>query len=144
MDNEEKPALLGAVDESVIREMSALNLAYIGDTVYDLYIRSYLVKNKKGRVTDMHKNASGVVNARAQAQAALLLSPSFTERESDIYRLGKNAKSLPPKNMSVEDYTKATGIEAVVGYLFLTGQTGRLEVLFSAIIAHFFGEDTHA
>jgi ribonuclease-3 family protein len=145
MDNKEiKTVLLGVMGDSQIREMSTLNLAYIGDTVYDLYIRSFLVKNKKGRVTDMHKAASGVVNARAQAQAAMLLSPSFTERESDIYRLGKNAKSQPPKNMSIEDYTLATGIEAVVGYLYLTGQYGRLDTLFSAIIAHFFGEDHHA
>ena len=144
MDKKENPALLGAVDESAIREMPTLNLAYIGDTIYDLYIRSFLVKNKKGRVTDMHRMASGVVNARAQAQAAQLLSPFLTERESDIFRLGKNAKSHPPKNMSVEDYTLATGIEAVVGYLHLTGQHDRLNTLFSAVIAHFFGEDNHA
>ncbi len=144
MDKDEKTALLGAVNESVIREMPTLNLAYIGDTVYDLYIRSFLVKNKKGRVTDMHRFASGAVNARAQAQAAQLLQPVFSERENDIFRLGKNAKSRPPKNMSVEDYTLATGIEAVVGYLFLTGQHNRLNTLFSVIIAHCFGEDHHA
>ncbi len=141
---DEKLTLLSAIDESMIREMSPLNLAYIGDTVYDLYIRSFLVKNKKGRVTDMHKQASAVVNARAQAQAALLLSPSFSERESDIFRLGKNAKSQPPKNMSHEDYSLATGLETVIGYLYLTGQTQRLEMLFSAIIAHFLGEEPNA
>jgi ribonuclease-3 family protein len=145
MDNtDDKVTLLSAIDDSAIREMSALNLAYIGDTVYDLYIRSYLVKNKKGRVTDMHKRASSVVNARAQAQAALLLSPSLNERESDIFRLGKNAKSQPPRNMSFEDYSLATALETVIGYLSLTGQTQRLDELFSVIIAHFLEEEPHA
>ena len=65
---DEKVMLLSAINDNAIRQMSALNLAYVGDTVYDLYIRSYLVKNKKGRVTDMHKSASSVVNARAQAR----------------------------------------------------------------------------
>lgn len=139
-----KAALLGTLDESAIREMPTLNLAYIGDTVYDLYIRSYLVKNRKGRVTLMHKLASGVVNARAQAAAALLLRPWFSGRESDVFRLGKNAKSQPPKNMSAEDYSLATGLEAVVGYLYLTGQQARLETLFGAVITHFFGEENHA
>lgn len=141
---DEKITLLSAIDDNAIREMSALNLAYVGDTVYDLYIRSYLVKNKKGRVTDMHKNASAVVNARAQAQAALLLSPSFNERESDIFRLGKNAKSQPPKNMSHEDYSLATGLETVIGYLYLTGQMQRLDEIFSVIITHFLEEGSHA
>ncbi len=134
----------GAVADGVIREMPTLNLAYIGDTVYDLYIRSYLVKNKKGRVTAMHKMASGLVNAHAQAQAALLLLPELTEREGDIYRLGKNAKSRPPKNMSAEDYSLATGLEAVVGYLYLTARTDRLDALFSKIIAHFCKGEHHA
>ncbi len=141
---DEKFSLLSAIDDSAIREMSALNLAYVGDTVYDLYIRSYLVKNKKGRVTDMHKSASSVVNARSQAQAALLLSPLLNKRENDIFRLGKNAKSQPPKNMSFEDYSLATGLEAVIGYLYLTGQTLRLDELFSMIIAHFLEEEPHA
>ncbi len=144
MNTDEKTALFSAVDDSAIREMPTLTIAYIGDTVYDLYIRGYLVKNKKGRVTDMHKKASGVVNAHAQAKAARLLSPMLSERESDFFRLGKNAKSRPPKNMSVEDYSLATGIETVVGYLYLSGQQNRLNTLFSAIIAHFFGEDSHA
>lgn len=141
---DEKVSLLSAIDDSAIREMSALNIAYVGDTVYDLYIRSFLVKNKKGRVTDMHKSASSVVNARAQAQAALLLSPLLNERESDIFRLGKNAKSQPPKNMSFEHYALATGLETVIGYLYLTGQTSRLNGLFSTIIAHFLEEEPHA
>jgi ribonuclease-3 family protein len=130
---------LGALHENRIRELPILNLAYIGDTVYDLYIRSYLVKNNMGRVEQLHTFASGVVNARSQAEAANLLSGTFTDREAEIYRAGRNAKSAPPKNMSREDYSLATGLEAVIGYVYLTGGEGRLDELFGAIIQHFFG-----
>lgn len=135
---------LRALGENEIRELSALALAYIGDTVYDLYVRSFVVKNHMGRVTDLHTISSGVVNARAQAQAAALLSPHLTEREAEIFRLGKNAKSTPPKNMRREDYALATALEAVVGYLYLTGDTQRLDALFCMIIKHFFMEGPHA
>ncbi len=128
----------GAVSDNKIREFSALNLAYIGDTVYDLYVRTHIVKNQMGKVQALHKLASGVVNAKAQAVAATLVLPRLTERENEIFKYGKNAKSKPPKNMSVEDYSMATGIEAVIGYLYLTGQTERADALFDIIIAHFF------
>jgi ribonuclease-3 family protein len=125
--------------ENRIRELPILNLAYIGDTVYDLYIRSYLVKNNMGRVEQLHTLSSGVVNARSQAEAAELLMTEFTEREADVYRTGRNAKSTPPKNMSREDYSRATGLEAVIGYLYLLGGKDRLNELFSIIVHHFFG-----
>ena len=134
---------LRAVGDNKIRELSPLALAYIGDTVYDLYVRRYLVANRMGRVEHLHKLASGVVNARAQAEAAALLLPQFTGREKEIFRSGHNAKSIPPRNMSREDYAMATGLEAVVGYLHLNGMTERTDALFRIIIQHFFGEDTH-
>jgi len=132
---------LASLSESKVRELPALNLAYIGDTVYDLYIRSFLVKNNMGTVERLHRLASGAVNARAQSKAAQILSPLFTERESEIFRNGKNAKSIPPKNMSREDYSRATGLEAVIGYLYLTGDADRAAELFRIIIDHFFGGD---
>ncbi len=128
----------GAVSDNKIREFSATNLAYIGDTVYDLHIRAHIVKNQMGKVQALHKLASGVVNAKAQAQTAVLLLPLLNAREIEIFGYGKNAKSKPPKNMSVEDYSLATGIEAVIGYLYLTGQSARTDELFEIIIAHFF------
>ena len=127
----------GELSDNKIREFSALNLAYIGDTVYDLYVRTYIVKNQMGKVQALHKLASGVVNARAQAQAAKLLLPQLTERETEIFGYGKNTKSRPPKNMNFEDYSLATAIEAVIGYLYLTGQTIRMDKLFDVIIANF-------
>jgi ribonuclease-3 family protein len=125
------------ISDNKIREFSALNLAYIGDTVYDLYVRTHIVKNQMGKVQQLHKLASGIVNAKAQAVAAKLLQSQFNERESEIFRYGKNAKSKPPKNMSFEDYSLATGIEAVIGYLYLTGQTARTDELMYTIVAHF-------
>ena len=137
-------ASLRVMDDNKIRELSPIALAYIGDTVFDLYVRAYLVKNNMGKIEALHKLASGVVNARAQAQAALQLKPLLTARELEIFQLGKNAKSTPPKNASQEDYSYATAIEAVVGYLYLTGQTQRTKELFGHIISHFFEGDGNA
>lgn len=132
------------LEDKKIRELPILNLAYIGDTVYDLYIRSFIVKNNMGKVEELHALASGIVNARAQAEAAKLLSGGFTEREAEIFRMGKNAKSTPPKNMSREDYSQATGLEAVVGYLYLLGSKERTDELFSQIILYFLGGNGNA
>ncbi len=132
------------LDENKIRELSPVALAYIGDTIYDLFVRSYLVRHRVGRIEEMHKAASGVVNARSQAQAALMLEGGFTEREAQIFRAGRNAKSAPPKNMSREDYSLATGLEAVFGYLYLTGQEARTQALMAAVIDHFLGGSSHA
>lgn len=133
-----------SLSDNKTRELPPLLLAYIGDTVFDLYVRAYLVKNKMGRVTDLHKLASSVVSARAQAQAARVLEPLLDERELEVFRLGKNAKSTPPKNASREDYTLATGLEAVMGYLYLIGNKQRTDQLFEMIIHYFFEGDNNA
>ena len=132
------------LDENKIRELSPVALAYVGDTIYDLYVRTHLVSRRAGRIDQLHRLASGVVNARAQAQAAQFLVRDFKERELEIFRAGRNAKSTPPKNMSREDYTLATGLEAVIGYLYLTGQEARTEALMAVVIDHFLGEEHHA
>lgn len=144
METSKYGASLRPLDDARIRELSPIALAYIGDTVFDLYVRAYLVKNNMGRIKALHKYASGVVNARAQARAALLLKPCFTGREAEVFQLGKNAKSAPPKNASHEDYSLATGLEAVVGYLHLTGQTVRLDELFGVVISYFFEGEPNA
>ena len=126
------------VSEAKIREMGTLSLAYIGDTVYDLYVRSYIVKSRAGRMKDLHRLASGVVNAKAQSQAAALVEPLLSEREAQIFRMGRNAKSTPPKNMDPKDYSLATALEAVIGYLYLTGKEERTDELFSVIFQEFF------
>lgn len=130
---------LRPLSENRLRELPVLSLAYIGDTVCDLYIRGCLVKNNMGRVEELHALASGIVNARSQAEAAALLKDGFTESEAEVFRRGRNAKSSPTKNMSREDYSLATGLEAVIGYLYLKGDTERLGELFRIIILHFLG-----
>lgn len=141
MDN--NGVFTNALNDNKIRELSPLLLAYIGDTVYDLYVRAYLVKNRMGRVNQLHTLASGIVNAGAQAMAARLLQQKLTAQEAQIFRLGKNAKSTPPKNACYQDYALATGLEAVIGYLYLKGDTKRTDALFADIIALFLKGDHH-
>ena len=110
--------------------IAPLTLAYIGDSVFDLYVRTTLVLDKAGNTGRLHNKSSGVVNARAQAVFAHSIEDSLSEEESDIFRRGRNAKSATvPKNMSVADYRYATAVEALVGYLYLTGQTERIGAL---------------
>lgn len=126
--------LLAPISEMDARFKNPLVLAFLGDTIYDLYMRTQVVKHTGACINTVHRSAVELVNARAQAQAAELLEPIFTEAEADIYRRGRNAKSGVPKNMSVKDYRRATGVEAVVGYLYLTGQYARLDEIFERII----------
>lgn len=104
----------------------ALELALVGDSVYDLYVRSRLVK-KGGRVKDIHKNAVRHVNAHAQAMALDKIEEELTEDEAGVVRRARNAKQTPTKNADAGDYHKATALEALLGYLYLTGQTERLD-----------------
>lgn len=131
MDNE---TILAPLSEMDARFKNPLVLAFLGDTIYDLYIRTHIVKHTGACINTVHRAAVKLVNARAQAQAAELLEPLFTEQEADIYRRGRNAKSGVPKNMTVTDYRRATGLEALVGYLYLTGQYERLDAFFERII----------
>jgi len=103
----------------------ALELALVGDSVYDLYVRSHLVR-KGGRVKDIHKNAVMHVNAHAQAMALDRIEEMLTEEEAGVVRRARNAKQTPTKNADAGDYHKATALEALLGYLYLTGQTERL------------------
>lgn len=117
------------------RQKHPLALAFVGDTVYDLFMRTRAVCASNQTVHALHSRVCGQVNAHAQARAAHALQSAFTQEEADIFRRGRNAKSTTvPKNMSVADYRCATGLEAVVGYLFLTRQDARLEELFAALI----------
>ena len=103
----------------------ALELALVGDSVYDLYVRSHLVR-KGGRVKDIHKNAVMHVNAHAQAMALDRIEEMLTEEEAGVVRRARNAKQTPTKNADAGDYHKATALEALLGYLYLTGRTERL------------------
>ena len=109
-----------------IRTYSPLPLAYIGDAVYDLVIRSILVNRGNTAVNNLHKKASAIVKAPSQAAVAASIMEDLTEEEKDIYRRGRNSKPhTKAKNASTMEYLEATGLEAVVGFLYLKGDTDR-------------------
>lgn len=110
-----------------IRTYSPLALAYIGDGVFDLIIRTIVVGRGNTRANKLHCRTSHIVKAHTQAVLAEKLLPYLTEEENSVYRRGRNAHSpTMAKNATVADYRKATGLEALVGYLYLTEQFERI------------------
>ena len=110
-----------------IRTYSPLTLAYIGDGIYDLIIRSLVVAKGNTRAGELHKRTSQIVKAKTQAEMIEILLPLLTEEEADIYRRGRNAKSpTMAKNATMSDYRKATGFEALMGYLYLKDEFSRM------------------
>lgn len=122
-----------AMDRRDARMMSPLQLAHIGDTVWELMIRSRLAFRGRN-VHNMHKDAVAGVNAHAQAVALSRIESMLTEDEADVMRRGRNAhaRHAAPKHQDPADYAKATGLEALFGYLYLTGQDERIKALFAA------------
>lgn len=106
----------------------SLELAYLGDTIYDFYVRRALVR-KGGRVQQMHKEAVSMVCNHGQAQALASIEQELTEAEAAVVRRARNAHQKPPRNANPAEYQKATGLEALMGYLYLTGQAKRLDQL---------------
>ena len=106
---------------------SPLVLAYLGDAVYELVIRTRVVNRGNTQVNKMHRMTAGLVKAEAQAKMYMLLEEELTEEEQAVYRRGRNAKShTMAKNATVSDYRNATGFEALMGYLYLTDQIERM------------------
>lgn len=110
-----------------IRTYSPLTLAYIGDGIYDLVIRSIVVAKGNTRAGELHKRTSRIVKAHTQAEMIEKLLPLLTEEEEGVYRRGRNAKSpTMAKNATMSDYRKATGFEALMGWLYLCDDFPRL------------------
>lgn len=109
------------------RGYSPLALAFVGDSIYEAFIRTKLLLAANQSAAKLHRTAVSFVRAGAQALAMQALLPLLTEEEADIYKRGRNAHShTVPKNADVTEYRAATGFEALVGYLYLSGQTDRL------------------
>ncbi len=109
------------------KQYSPLTLAYIGDAVYELVIRTILVSRANTQVSKLHKKASSLVKAEKQSELVEILEPHFTPEEEHIYKRGRNAKSYTSaKNAGIVDYRRATGFEAVMGYLYLKGDFRRM------------------
>jgi ribonuclease-3 family protein len=111
--------------------MSPLVLAYLGDTVYESFIREHLIKqNINKKVNDLHKSAIKYANAKAQATIIHSIEEELTEDEQRIYKRGRNQKShTSPKNADIIDYKHATGFEALIGYLYLNNESERLRYI---------------
>lgn len=115
------------LENTDIRTYSPLTLAYIGDGIYELIIRTILVEKGNTQVNKLHQRASRLVKASAQSQMVQTLTPHLTEEELSVFRRGRNAKSFTmAKNATMSDYRRATGFEALMGYLYLTEQWERM------------------
>jgi len=113
-----------------LQSYSPLTLAYIGDSIFDLCIRTLVVEQGNRSPNSLHRDASRLVNAAAQSAMADAIMPDLTEEEVHVFKRGRNAKSYTTaKNATVADYRKATGLEALFGYLYLKDETDRLLTL---------------
>lgn len=115
---------------------NGLTLAYIGDAIYELKIRSYLIDQGLTKVHDLHQRAITYTQSAAQAMCALKMVESFyTDQEINIFKRGRNqSASHKPKNTDIQTYNQATGFEAVIGYLYLSEKKERLHILMEKAI----------
>lgn len=108
------------MEEVDLKSYSPLTLAYIGDSVYDLIIKNLVVNQGNKQVNKLHKDTIHYVNAKTQSLMMRAMQEVLTEEESVVYKRGRNSKSISPaKNQSITDYRRATGFEALIGYLYL-------------------------
>ena len=115
------------MEEVDLREYSPLTLAYIGDCIYDLVIKSLVISGGNKQVNKLHQETSKLVQASAQSLMMRSMQEHLTEEEHAVYKRGRNAKSVSPaKNQSITDYRRATGFEALLGYLYLKKDYKRL------------------
>ena len=116
-----------SLKEVDINSYSPLALAYIGDSIYDLIIKTMVINEGNAQVQKLHKKTSSLVQASAQSQMMRAMQEHLTEEEHGVYKRGRNAKSVSPaKNQSITDYRRATGFEALMGYLYLKKEWKRM------------------
>lgn len=122
------------ITKAEINRLPNLSLAYVGDAVFELLVRDYLINNHSSGVSGLHNAALKYVSAPAQAEAAKKLLPYLTEDETAVYKRGRNTKvNSVPHNATVEQYHAATGLETLFGYLYLLGDSERIAILFEII-----------
>ena len=115
------------------QDINILQLAYLGDAVYELWVRQHLLAKGIGKLEEMHKNAVHYVQARTQAAILKSLLPELNETETAVVMRGRNAKGNHPRNVDVLTYRHATAFEALVGYWYLDGQQQRMQTVFDRI-----------
>jgi len=119
-----------------IQNISSLGLAHVGDAVFELMVRVWLCSRGKITSRSLHRAAVTYVSASAQSSAAETLKPRLTEEELAVYKRGRNAHvNSVPNSSSYEQYHAATGLEALFGFLYLSGRTERLNELFDAVVS---------
>lgn len=123
------------IDKEVnAKQLSPLNLAFIGDCIYEILVRETLVTDANRPVNDLHRESVKYVSAKAQTEAFEKIKDMLTDEETAVYKRGRNAKvGHSPKSATEGEYHCATGVEALFGYLYLTEQTDRIKELFSVI-----------
>lgn len=135
------PALPGLPGHSP-GQCAPLSLAYVGDTVYDLYVRTLLLHQSDATVRALHARAAGLVCAKAQAEAFRRIEPLFTEEEADMARRGRNAHmGTVPKHASIADYRAATAFETLLGWLWLRGEDERIRTLMAEALGPYFAPE---
>lgn len=135
----ENPSIIGQIKlqmnlpDTDIKSYSPLTLAFIGDGVYDLVIRTMIVEKGNAPVNKLHRQVSNLVKAPAQMEMFHRIEEKLSEEELSVYKRGRNAKSFTSaKNASITEYRIATGLEALIGYLYLTDQFDRILELINA------------
>jgi len=124
-----------SLDNKTAKTMNPQVLAFVGDAVYSLYIRHWIVLTDNSKVKDLHSHVTNFVKASGQSNFIEKLLPLFNEDEMSVFKRGRNYKTISTaKNASVIDYKRATGLEAVFGYLYLSGQRDRLNEILSMSI----------
>ena len=119
-----------------LNAIPTLNLAFVGDGVFDLLVREYLVGKSNEHVGELNKAKVDMVNCKSQAEYTRILLPELTEEEAEVYKRGRNAKvNSASKHSTLADYHAATGLETLFGYLYLKGESDRIKQLFLLIIA---------
>lgn len=119
--------LSGEIEEN-IKEYSPLTLAFIGDGVYELFVRTQIVKNTNAPANELHRRCVKYVRAQGQCEGMDRIEPFLTEDELAVFKRGRNAKvNTKAKNAGLAEYKRATGFEALIGFLYVSGQTERLE-----------------
>ena len=117
-------------------QLAPLSLAYIGDTVYDLFVRTMLLETTTLTVHGLHKRAAKLVCAKAQAEAFRAIEPMLGEKELAVYKRGRNSHiGTVPKSASIMDYRTATGLEALIGFLYLSGENERINEIMRLILS---------
>jgi len=130
------------LEEIDIVNYSPLTLAYIGDAIYELVIRTIVVDEANRSVNKLHKDSASLVKADAQAHMIDFLQGQLSEEEMSVYKRGRNAKSYTKaKNATYASYRNATGFEALMGYLYLSGKSDRMMELIKSAIDEYRGTD---